>query len=67
MDPKKIALLAGIILALSGCSTTYGTLCPLGPFIPDPGAQERWTQNEKRELIARNETGVEVCGWERPS
>ncbi|MCZ4273224.1 lipoprotein [Maritalea porphyrae] len=67
MDAKKVIVLLGLIFVLSGCSSTGGGLCSMGPFIPDIGAGERWTLNEKRKLIARNNAGVEVCGWERPA
>lgn len=44
-----------------------GNLCSFGPFIADKDAKKRWTTNEKRRLIARNNAGVKICGWERKS
>lgn len=50
--------------ALIACSTTRtGSLCTVGPFRPDAGASERWTDNEKDQLIVLNESGERICGW----
>jgi hypothetical protein len=69
MDPKVIA--AVLCLALAGCSsigrTTYtGSLCPVGPFIGDPGASERLTRAEKEYIVTLNNSGEKICGWKAP-
>lgn len=54
-------------LVLAGCQTTRtGSLCPVGPFIPDAGASTRWTANEQDQLIVLNESGEKICGWRAP-
>jgi len=64
MALKIIAALlcAGII---TGCATTAttGSLCTVGPFRPEAGAGERWTDGEKDQLIALNESGEKLCDW----
>jgi len=60
----KLVLAAVAVLLISGCSPTLtGSLCTVGPLRPDPGASERWTDNEKDQLIVLNESGERVCGW----
>ena len=58
---------AALVLAamLAGCATTQptGSLCTVGPFRPDAGAGERWTDGEKDQLIVLNESGEKLCGW----
>ena len=60
--------LTGVILLAMGLTTCTqgGNLCSLGPFITDPGASERWTRAEKEELVARNNAGTQICGWNAP-
>ncbi len=59
------ALIAITLCALlAGCQTTRtGSLCSVGPFIPDAGASARWTAAEKDQLILLNESGEQICGW----
>lgn len=60
----KVILVVAAIVVLAGCSTTRtGSLCTVGPFRPDAGASERWTSNEKNQLIVLNESGEKLCGW----
>jgi hypothetical protein len=66
MGAARVIAAGLTLLVLTGCVTTGG-LCSLGPMIPDPGATDRWTSNEKRQLVDRNDTGVKECGWERPA
>lgn len=59
----------GAALVLAGCSWTpsyTGSLCPIGPAVPDPGFQERWTRAEKEYALALNESGEKICGWTAP-
>jgi hypothetical protein len=66
MEPRIIAA-AMLCMLLSGCSTTHtGSLCTVGPFIPDTGASERWTVGEKRQLVTLNGAGEAICGWKAP-
>ena len=62
-----VKVISAVLLAafLAGCATTQptGSLCTVGPFRPDPGAGERWTANEKDQLIVLNESGEQLCGW----
>lgn len=51
--------------ALAACSST-GSLCPVGPFVPDDGAVDRWTDNEKDQLLVLNRSGADICGWRKP-
>ena len=61
----KVAATLIIATMLAGCATTQptGSLCTVGPFRPDPGAGERWTDGEKDQLIVLNESGEKICGW----
>lgn len=61
----KLFLALSLAAMLAGCSTTQptGSLCTVGPFRPDPGAGERWTDGEKDQLIVLNESGEKLCGW----
>jgi hypothetical protein len=60
----RLILAIAAIVVLAGCSTTRtGSLCTVGPFRPDNGASERWTDNEKDQLIVLNESGEKLCGW----
>lgn len=60
----RLILAIAIAAVLAGCSTTRtGSLCTLGPFRPDAGASERWTDNEKDQLIVLNESGEKLCNW----
>lgn len=66
MESKMIAA-ALLCMFLAGCSTTRtGSLCTIGPFIPDTGASERWTVAEKRQLVTLNNSGEAICGWRAP-
>lgn len=61
------ALILAAMLALAGCSTARtGSLCTVGPFIPDTGASERWTVSEKQQLVTLNNSGESLCGWKAP-
>jgi hypothetical protein len=57
-----------LLAPLGFCQTMSlgGSLCPVGPFITDPGASERWTRYEKEQLVALNNSGEIVCGWTAP-
>lgn len=64
-----LAIAAALILA--GCATTsqpppvsVDGFCALGLFYPEEGAEDRWTDLEKRELVTRNETTERLCGIE---
>jgi hypothetical protein len=61
----KVILTLALTAMLAGCATTQptGSLCTVGPFRPDPGAGERWTDGEKDQLIVLNESGEKICGW----
>lgn len=61
----KIAIAIALVLALAGCATTRptGSLCTVGPFRPDAGVTERWTDDEMDQLIVLNESGERLCGW----
>lgn len=65
MDKKMIGAVL-LCLALVGCTTT-GSLCPVGPFIPDKGVNERWTRGEREQLVTLNNSGETICGWQAPS
>ena len=66
MEPKMIAV-ALLCILLAGCSTARtGSLCTVGPFIPDSGASERSTVAEKRQLVTLNNSGEAICGWKAP-
>lgn len=64
MDPKRLIAVPALCLALATCATTGGTLCSVGPFLPDPGVNERWTRSEKEQLVTLNNSGAEICGWQ---
>jgi len=56
-----------LISLLGACSSTRtGSLCTTGPFITSPGSSERWTRDEKEQLVVLNESGVKICGWKQP-
>jgi hypothetical protein len=55
----KVIVFALLAVVLAGCSTTR----TVGPFRPDAGASERWTDSEKDQLIVLNESGERICGW----
>lgn len=61
----KVVLAVVLALALAGCATTQqtGSLCTVGPFRPDSGASERFTDDEIDQVIIWNESGEEICGW----
>jgi hypothetical protein len=61
----KLFLALSLAAMLAGCTTTQptGSLCTVGPFRPDAGAGERWTDGEKDQLIVLNESGEKLCGW----
>ena len=61
----KVISVALAALMLTGCSTVprTGSLCTVGPFRPDTGASQRWTDGEKDQLIVLNESGEKICGW----
>ena len=57
-------------LLLGGCATMpvqVGLPCNVGPFTPDKGASERFTRNEKEQVVVLNETGQRYCGWKAAS
>lgn len=63
----KIVAIVLIASFLAGCATTRPPVsidgfCALGLFYPEDGAEVRWTEQEKRELVARNETAEKLCG-----
>lgn len=65
----KTILILTSALFLTACTTTRPPVstdgfCALGLFYPDVNAEERWTENEQRELVARNETTEKLCGIE---
>ena len=64
----KIALTLPLLAGLSFCApTSYtGSLCPVGPFIGDPGASQRLTRSEKEYVVTLNESGEKICGWTAP-
>lgn len=63
----KALMIVALALCLGACQTTRtGPLCTVGPFLPDAGAGERWTQGEKDQLIVLNESGEQICGWKTP-
>lgn len=70
MDTAVKFLLAFLLLLpLGACVTTGGTtgsLCPVGPFVGDPGAAQRLTRAEKEYVTALNRAGEELCGWTAP-
>lgn len=60
----KALIILAVCALLAGCQTTRtGSLCTVGPFIPDDGASTRWTNGEKDQLIVLNESGEKICGW----
>ena len=69
----KARLIIAVVLAgaLSGCvpfwmipkSQPQGNLCSLGPFTPDAGFEQRWTDSEKMRALTENESGADICGW----
>lgn len=61
----KVVSALVLALLLAGCATTKptGSLCTIGPFRPDTGASERWTDAEMDQLIVLNESGEAICGW----
>lgn len=74
MDPQiviRALAVAALTAALAGCSlfgmgTYAGSLCPVGPFIGDPGASQRLTRAEKEYVVTLNQAGEAVCGWRAP-
>lgn len=62
----KLAAMIAAIGTLAACSTTGGSLCTAGPFIPDQGVNERWTRGEKEQLVTLNNSGEAICGWRAP-
>ena len=62
---RPITLMIIVSVVLTGCATTKptGSLCTVGPFRPDTGAAERWTEGEMDQLIVLNESGEKLCGW----
>lgn len=67
MDAKVILTLP-LLAGLSFCAPSYtGSLCPVGPFIADPGATSRLTRSEKEYVVTLNEAGEKVCGWAAPA
>lgn len=64
---KSVALAIIACIALGACSSTrIGSLCTTGPLITSPGASDRWTRDEKEQLVVLNESGVKICGWKQP-
>lgn len=65
----RLAAALPVLLLLGFCSTTdvTGSLCPIGPFIGDPGASNRLTRSEKEYVVTLNSTGEKLCGWTAPS
>lgn len=66
---SKVAAAVLTLLALAGCATSpayTGNLCPVGPFIGDPGATQRLTRAEKEYVVTLNESGEKICGWTAP-
>ncbi len=60
----KALVAIALCIVLAGCqSMRTGSLCTVGPFIPDAGASDRWTANEQDQLIVLNESGEKICGW----
>lgn len=63
----KLASILIVASILAGCATTRPPVsidgfCALGLFYPEAGAEVRWADAEKRELVARNETAEKLCG-----
>lgn len=76
MDPimmfKALIALSFLVAPIAGCTTfglrseRTGNLCPVGPFIGDPGASQRLTRAEKEYVASLNRSGEEICGWTPP-
>lgn len=66
----KLAVVASTAVLLCGCQTfrsppppvSADGFCALGLFLPDEGAEERWTLAEMRSLVAYNQTAEKLCG-----
>ncbi len=68
MDAKVILTLPLLLgLATCGGQSYTGSLCPVGPFIADPGAAQRLTRAEKEYVVTLNESGEKICGWTAPA
>lgn len=63
----KTLIAIALCASMAGCATTQtGSLCTIGPFIPDQGVTERWTRGEKEQLVTLNTSGEQICGWHSP-
>lgn len=68
MDTKFLLTLP-LLAGLSFCApqSYTGSLCPVGPFIADPGAAQRLTRAEKEYVVTLNDSGEKICGWSAPA
>lgn len=67
---KALILAVLSVVSLTGCTTfrapppnPVGLPCSVGPFVPDSGIGDRWTDGELDQLIVLNESGEKLCGW----
>lgn len=71
MDAQRVIRLIAVtplLLFLGFCQTmATGSLCPVGPFVADPGATERLTRSEKEYVATLNQSGEVICGWTAPA
>jgi len=65
----KLVITLPLLLGLATCgqSAYTGSLCPVGPFIGDPGASQRLTRSEKEYVVTLNDAGEKICGWSAPA
>lgn len=62
MVPK--ILIAALLIALAGCTTTRGSFCEIAsPIRPSAETIAHLTDAEVRQILALNRKGQKLCGW----
>ena len=61
---KGLSLALALAVALSGCTTTKGSLCAISsPLRLSAKAVDALSDAEARALLAHNRKGQRLCGW----
>lgn len=59
----RMMMLAWLAVSLAGCGIKIGTECDWAAPIR-PSRSDQLTPDTQRQILAHNETGAKLCGWQ---
>ena len=59
----RMMMLAWLAVSLAGCGIKIGTECDWAAPIR-PSLADQLTPDTQRQILAHNETGSKLCGWQ---